>query len=93
MSEIYKIGSKFIITAKPKFWNSRLNPNEPLDVVKYPYYGTIKGIDDNTGLIAMTDGFYGWSLSSLIEENKIIIIDIKEERKKKLNKIYEKNET
>jgi len=37
----------------------------------------------------MTDGFYGWSLSSLMDENKIKIVTIKEERKKKINKIYE----
>jgi len=83
----FKKRTRFIITEEPTLWDSKLNDNYPLrNKIKYPYSGIIKQIDHPYG--AMTDGFYGWSLSALIEENKIKIVNIKEERKKKLIKIY-----
>jgi len=85
----FKKGTQFIITGKPRMWNSSLNDNNPLESnIIYPYKSIIKKIKHSEFEFdsPMTDGFYGWSLSSLLEGNKIIIL--KEERKKKLIKIY-----
>lgn len=86
---IFEVGTRFIITDKPSHWNSNLNKNSPChNRILYPYRGTITGIkkqlsDDE---IAMTDGIYGWSLTTLIEEG-LIEVDIKEQRRIKLKKL------
>jgi len=84
----FKKGTQFIITSKPTIWSSYLNDNNPLKSnIKYPYKSTIIEIK-HTDHMAMTDGFYGWSLTDLIDDGRIEIVNIKEERKKKLIKIY-----
>jgi len=82
----FKKGTHFIITSAPNYWNGALNSNCPINNIniKYPYEGIVT---HTSGMSAMTDGFYGWSLFSLITENKIKIVKITEERKKKLLKI------
>ena len=82
-----KVGDSFKIINKPMTWASLLNDNDPFEAnLKYPYYGTIiELVDDCGAYIAMTDGKYGWNLSSLINEN--LIINIKGIRKEKLLKL------
>jgi len=85
----FKKGTRFIITGEPICWNSTLNANCPLrNGIKYPYRGVIEKISNGGNGDCFSDGFYGWSLSSLISEHLIEIAPIKEERKKKLTKIY-----
>lgn len=82
----FRIGDRFVITSEPKFWSSSLNDNPPIGRVTYPYYGTIKRIlIHNDDLVAMTEGKYGWSLDSLLKDDKIQSIRML--RKKKLKKI------
>lgn len=87
----FKIGTVFIITSKPSRWSIGENKNCPLtSYIKYPYRGIITSIREcaENGNISMTEGKYGWSLSCLIRENKIITIS--EERKLKLKKLNER---
>lgn len=87
----FKVGTIFIITSKPSSWSIGVNEKCPLtSYIKYPYRGIITNISEckENGNIAMTEGKYGWSLSCLIRENKIITIN--EERKIKINKINER---
>lgn len=93
----FKPGTNFIIIAKPKHWSSRLNKNKPVEAdIKYPYYGKIKDIAIYSyHYLAIDDGYYGWSLNNLIE-NDLIIIDNKKIRKNKIIKLnnienYEQN--
>jgi hypothetical protein len=83
----FKVGMKVVIYGQTENWNSRLNQNDPRKSnIKFPYHCTIKEIDESDNFFsAMTCGYYGWSLNSLINEN--LIIDIKEIRKDKLKKI------
>lgn len=84
----FNVGDKFTIIGQPSYWDSALNENCPLIRVKYPYHGTIKAMSkycDRPGIIAMTDGNYGWSLDSLIKDKKID--NLRLIRKKKLIKI------
>lgn len=93
----FEVGTIFVITAPPSYWNSTLCEINPLLSVRYPYYGTIINIKEYKDQyedeveISMTDGRYGWSLTTLINENKIV--NLKEERISKLNKLqnYGKN--
>ncbi len=87
----FKIGTVFIITSKPSGWSSGVNTNCPFDdIIKYPYRSKITDIREcvENGNISMTEGKYGWSLSCLIRENKIITIN--DERKFKLKKLNER---
>lgn len=88
----FKIGTRFIITNKPIRWTSHFNKNNPIESdIKYPYYGKIVDIHhDEYGYVAMTDGIYSWSLSCLLQENKII--NLTKDRKEKLNKLKKYNE-
>lgn len=88
---IFEVGTKFIITDKPRYWNGELCKKCPFFTnIEYPYYGTILAIKKQyDGEIAMTDGIYGWSLTTLIEENKIEI-SLKEERRIKLKKLWQR---
>jgi hypothetical protein len=89
----YKIGTRIVITEKPKMWASILNKNNPLHSnVIYPYITTIKDIEKRYSSsfgdsISIDDGTYGWSLTCLIREDKVFILS--ENRKLKLNKINE----
>lgn len=85
--ENYKEGTEFIIKSRPSFWSSTLNSNSPFyNKIKYPYRARIVAVDINEeDHISMTDGVYGWSLSTLVIENKIS--SITEIRKLKLKKI------
>lgn len=90
----YKKGLRFTIISEPTEWSSVLNSNCPISVmarVKYPYHGKIVNIKYENGSchVAIDDGRYGWSLTTLIEENCIIknIQDIRKEKLKKLNKL------
>lgn len=84
-----KVGDRFVITSEPRLWDSSLNDNSPFGRVIYPYYGTIKKIAiDNTGYlsVSMTDGKYGWSLDSLLINNRIQSLRVvRREKLKKLN--------
>ena len=93
--EKFKVNTHFIITAKPTKWSSALNTKCPLwlEPNEYPYYGIIKNVKNvkdqysqyDRFHIAMDDGTYGWSLETLIIENKIFTE--KDYRKEKLQKI------
>jgi hypothetical protein len=86
----FNIGMKVKILSCPGSWNSVLNYNCPF-YLDYPYICIIKEIYFCLGgAVAMTDGNYGWSLSSLVDFNLIEIIDIKKERKRKLEEIVSK---
>lgn len=84
----YEAGMKVHILKKPDSWASTLNSNCPLRKLKYPYTCVIEkiAISTETGVIAMTDGTYGWALDTLIETD-CIKMDIKYLRRYKLNKI------
>ena len=81
----FKPGVEFIIESKPRYWSSMLNKNNPLEkCIEYPYHGKIVHIDmSDEFYFAIDDGYYGWSLTNLLE-NDLIIIDPKYIRKQKL---------
>lgn len=85
----FKTGTNFIITGKPSLWSSRLNKKCPISKntnLSYPYYGQIKSIESAPSLsIAIDDGEFGWSLSTLVDEG--LIFTIKEYRKMKIEKL------
>ena len=86
--EGYEPGMKVTILKSPSSWASTLNRNCPFNKLKYPYVCVIQkiAISGETGVIAMTEGKYGWALDTLVDNN-IIKMDIKDLRKHKLNKI------
>ena len=80
------VGAKIIIVKQPSFWSSSLNRNCPIDHgVVYPYHCIIRELKKESDHIAMTDGKYGWDLSTLIDED--IINNIAKLRKEKLKKL------
>lgn len=85
----YVVGTKIVIIKQPSFWSSSLNRNCPIDHdVVYPHYGIIKEIEYGKDHIAMTDGNYGWDLTTLIDEDLINnIAKLRKEKLKKLKKI------
>lgn len=88
LMKLYEIGTPFIITGSPRQWSSALNNNSPMHSdIKYPYHGKIVNITyhSSSNHIAIDDGIYGWALTILIKKN--LIINIKEQRKLKLEKI------
>lgn len=95
----FHVGDYFIIKRKPSTWNSlacKKSPLQFLDANKnltYPYKGRIKKIIKKTEhynfkfeSIGMTEGKYGWSLQTLIED-ELIFLDVKKQRLKKLEKL------
>jgi hypothetical protein len=90
----FRIGDRFKVSGRSKYWDSALNPNSPL-MIKYPHTGIIlemeMDMNSNGGVIsvAMTDGKYGWSLDDLIKCKKIT--SIRDERKLKLKTLLSKN--
>jgi hypothetical protein len=89
--ENFKIGDYIIIIKKPDIWLSSLSYACPfIKEFKYPYKCQIKNILYVTDPehIAMTDGYFGWSLSHLIK-NKLIIKDEVKYRKLKIEKLNE----
>jgi hypothetical protein len=92
----YKKGTKFTITDQPTQWSSSLNGNNPFDYdIVYPYKGKITNIifDTEPNHFAIDDGIYGWSLTSLLKCDCIIIDELNIDRKKKLKKINKLNPT
>lgn len=83
----FNIGDIIVIEKCPCRWNSDLNQNNPItSKIKFPYTTKIIEIsEDNMKFVAMTDGYYGWSLSCLIEQNLIMLKS--EARRKKLEKL------
>lgn len=70
ISEI-KVGDRIKILARPNTWGSFLNDNYPLNQ-DFPLEVTVKEIkhvdvDRNHSYMAMTCGYYGWSLNSIVE--------------------------
>jgi hypothetical protein len=93
---LFKIGDKFTINRKPNSWSSAAGGDCPLSKIhKYPYTSEIVNIVHRQDLgrhIAILDNNdFGWSLSSLIDENKINTHNF--ERYKKLQKIQKLNES
>lgn len=85
----YKNGTKFTITKEPKTWASTVGGTCPIrGRLSFPYKGGVEKIGESkrTGVIAMYDGEYGWSLDKMIIEG-IISIDIKQIRKEKIKKL------
>jgi len=91
--ELFNVGDTVIITNRPSTWSSYCGGDYPLSIgIKYPYKTKIIKIEEHkdTGHISMFDGKYGWSFSSLINNNKIDLKNIKTIiRKKKLKKLNE----
>lgn len=85
----FREGMDVIIINEIDEWSSSLNSKSPrLSNLTYPYRFKIKKIKEikEPYHIAMTCGEYGWSLSSLVKKN-VIIINQKELRKEKLKKL------
>ena len=75
----FNVGDAVIIKSEPRFWNSFHCNNSPLEAnLKYPYQCVIKKIGiSESGLISMTCGKYGWSMSELLKGNLIEKIHLK----------------
>lgn len=72
--EKFKINTQFVIVSEPTQWASLLNDNCPLEInLKFPYHSKIINRKLDGDYIAMDDGTYGWSLSTLVKENKIYL--------------------
>ena len=88
-----KVGDNIIITKQPPQWSSVCHYRCPMSRgdITFPYHCKITLIkyDRATKHYGMTEGEYGWSLTSLIKNN-CIEIGLKEQRRKKLNMLKSK---
>ena len=87
---LFKVGDIITIVKRPQYWNSFIICEYPFDSVKFPYTMKIKQISlSSYNIVSMTEGIYGWSLTSIVNES---CVDIKKIiRNKKLKKL--KNES
>lgn len=89
---MFEVGDVLIITKLDGSWSSELNKNCPHDINNYPYKLTIEKIKLNCDnkknmFVSVSDGKYGWCLSSLVRNNCIDMEKFKRYKKlKKLNK-------
>lgn len=58
------LGKELIVTQKPKYWDSKLNFNNPMSL-EYPRVVVLTSINEVTG--SATCGQYGWALHKLLE--------------------------
>lgn len=86
--DTFSVGDEIIITKEIKPWSSTLNPNYHCQSkITYPYKLKILKIKYEAGFVSMTEGRFGWSLTSLVEQGAVSIT--KFNRVKKLKRIKE----
>lgn len=76
----FKVGNLITIKEEPSYWASYLCSNSPIEgkKLKYPITIEIQGIKYDSDYYAMKAGDYGWDLSCLVKEKKIIKISQKD---------------
>lgn len=72
----FKVGDRVRIKSEPSSWASLLCAKSPKNgTILYPFETEIEGIKEDRDYTAMKAGNYGWSLSCLIKEGKIELIN------------------
>lgn len=72
----FRVGQTVKILSKPERWSSYFINNNPLQVSdkEYPMEAIIQKIKNCGGCTAMQLKDYGWDLSELVREKKIVLI-------------------
>lgn len=76
MTKEFKVGDEIVIQRSPSCWASELSYKNPMDRgIKYPMTVVVEELYDDGIYIAMKAGGYGFSLSNLIENNNIKLVN------------------
>ena len=72
-----RVGDRIKILKRPESWADEMNENFPLDL-KFPFELTIQQLKEIkcqaiNNYIAMTCGFYGWSLDAIVEAGCLLL--------------------
>lgn len=72
-----RVGDRIKILKRPESWADEMNENFPLDL-KFPFELTIQQLKEIkcqaiNNYIAMTCGFYGWDLNSIVEAGCLLL--------------------